>query len=150
MSPNNKEEEEHRNPLFENTQTFSAAPGWSTPTPNGVTSTTIHIQKPPLPSPESETRKKHLPEPKRKQGYQPSTHDMSSEIPYNDRHKKINGMLDKRLLPYWNAIMRDKEYGSSMTMRFNRMIMIFLLAENYEVNPSLLDEEFTWEDLPRE
>jgi hypothetical protein len=119
-------------------------------------STQMTIQTPVIPSPVTA----EPPEPAKKQPQvvnatntnQPSTHDMGSEVPFEDRHKKINGMLDKRLLPWWNAWMCDKDYGRSKVARFNQLVMIALIAENYDIDPTLLDQDFTWEvhkNLPR-
>jgi hypothetical protein len=142
VSPNEKKEE-HSNPLFAKTDGFTAAPGWGTPSVEEQPPVVLQIKSPPI---AGEPVKKQIPTIVKKRGNQPSTHVMDSEIPYEDRHRKITMMLDKRLGQAFRAYLRDKEYGSSQGARFNHLIFM-ALSQVYEMDPKLLEQEFTYEVL---
>ena len=78
---------------------------------------------------------------------QPSSHDRRSKVPFEQRYKKENVMVDKRMLPAFYDLM--ERAGQSKVDAFNRTLLRVLLEAGYPLDPNLLDRPFTWEDLPK-
>jgi hypothetical protein len=67
------------------------------------------------------------------------------DIPFHVRHKTENIQLDKRLLPAYQQLLRKK--GRNKTDALNRIILEACLREGIDVDPSLLDRPFSFEDV---
>lgn len=78
---------------------------------------------------------------------QPSFHDRRSKVPYNQRYQKDNVMLDVRLLPYIYHWMET--HGMNKTDAVNRAWLKVLLADGYQIDPTILDRPCKPEDLPK-
>jgi hypothetical protein len=102
----------------------------------------------PTPKPVQETQQlPALPYPARGLG-QPSFHDRRSKVPYSQRYRKENLMLDERLVPYIYDWMET--HGMNKTDAVNRAWLKVLLADGYQIDPSILDRPFRFEDLPKQ
>jgi len=77
---------------------------------------------------------------------QPSFHDRRSKVPYNKRYRKENLMLDVRLVPYIYHWLDT--HGINKTDAVNRAWLKVLLADGYQIDPSILDRPCKPEDLP--
>lgn len=86
-----------------------------------------------------------LPYPTRGLG-QPSFHDRRSKVPYEKRYRKENFMLDVRLVPYIYDWLET--HGINKTDAVNRAWLKVLLADGYQIDPTILDRPCRPEDLP--
>jgi hypothetical protein len=78
---------------------------------------------------------------------QPSSHDRRSNVPFDQRYKKENFMIDKRILPYVYHWIETN--GRSKVDAVNRAWLKLLLADGYPVDPNILDRPFKFEDMPK-
>jgi hypothetical protein len=124
-----EKEEEHHNPLFNNTtQSFAPAPGWTTPT------IAPEEKKPAQPPPVAE-----IP---------PVVTVQSIDLPpagqarrtnrkmrFTDLYETRSLSIDKRLLPYFDNLM---ENGPNKTVVANQWVLKVLLEAGYKIDPQIL------------
>lgn len=98
-----------------------------------------------IPTPKVAQETQQLPYPTRGLG-QPSFHDRRSKVPYEKRYRKENFMLDVRLVPYIYDWLET--HGINKTDAVNRAWLKVLLADGYQLDPTILDRPCKPEDLP--
>ncbi|SRR6266851_191963 len=77
---------------------------------------------------------------------QPMSHDRRSKVPFEQRYKKENIQVDRRLLPYFYDLVSR---GNSRVSVINEVLLKVLVEAGYPVDPRLLERPFSWDDVPR-
>jgi hypothetical protein len=127
VSAKKTEEEEHHNPLFDNTTTFAPAPGWAAPAivpeekkpvapPVVETPPTVTVQSVDLP-PAGQARR------------------TNRKMRFTDLYETRSLSIDKRLLPYFDNLMED---GPNKTVVANQWVLKILLDAGYKIDPQIL------------
>jgi hypothetical protein len=124
--PTNKKdkEEEHRNPLMQDTRTgFAAAPGWTTP----VEEASPEAQQTALPSRPIQTPVELPPAPQARR--------VTRKMRFTDLYETRSLSIDKRLLDAFDDLM---ESGPNKTVVANQWVLKILLDAGYPIDPTIL------------
>jgi hypothetical protein len=125
--PTNKKdkEEEHRNPLMQDTRTgFAAAPGWTAPP---VEETPPQTQQTALPSRPIQTPVELPPAPQARR--------VTRKMRFTDLYETRSLSIDKRLLDAFDDLM---ESGPNKTVVANQWVLKILLDAGYQIDPQIL------------
>jgi len=78
---------------------------------------------------------------------QPQTHDRRHKVPFEQRYRKENIQVDRRILPYFYDLIAS---GNSRVAVINQVLLKALLEAGYPVDPHILEKPFRYEDVPRD
>jgi hypothetical protein len=78
---------------------------------------------------------------------QPQTHDRRHKVPFEQRYRKENIQVDRRILPYFYDLIAS---GNSRVAVINQVLLKALLEAGYPIDPHILEKPFRYEDVPRE